>query len=86
MTPTDNPNWRESANCATTDPELFFPRKSGSAHTARTICAMCTVPEECLTDALLDSVQQGIRAGMTGSQRRRMMQTAGIATAAKGAA
>ena len=75
MTTTTNPNWRESANCATTDPELFFPRRGGTgANAARSICSMCKVQTECLTDALLESVQQGVRAGMSPRERLRMMR------------
>ena len=73
-TTTTNPNWRESANCATTDPELFFPHKGGSGQAARTICSMCPVQTECLTAALLEDNQQGIRAGTSARERRRMMQ------------
>ena len=83
---TDTPDWRAYANCATTDPELFFPRKGGSAQAARLTCSMCPVRDECLTDALLDSEQQGVRAGMTERERRRMMQTVASETAMKGAA
>ena len=85
MTTTDTPGWRSFANCATTDPESFFPRKGGSAQAARLTCAMCPVQNECLADALSDGEQQGIRAGLTERERRRMMQNADELTA-KGAA
>ena len=86
MTTSEISDWQEYANCATTDPELFFPRKGGSAQAARLICSMCKVPDECLTDALLDGDQHGIRAGMTERERRRMMQTVDSETDTKGAA
>ena len=80
------PDWRAYANCATTDPELFFPHKGGSAQAARLTCSMCPVQTECLTDALLDGEQQGIRAGMTERERRRMMQNVAGEEDMKGAA
>ena len=83
---TDNPDWRAYANCATTDPELFFPRKGGSAQAARLTCSMCPVQDECLTDALLDSEQQGVRAGTTERERRRMMHDVAGEEDMKGAA
>ena len=83
MTTTD---WRGSANCATTDPELFFPLKGNTAHPARLICAMCTVQDECLTDALLDPVQVGVRAGMVPRERMRMMRDVSTDMTMQGAA
>ena len=75
MSTTDDPNWRAYANCASTDHELFFPRKGCSARAAQLTCSMCPVQTECLTDALLDGEQQGVRAGMTERERRQMKQT-----------
>ena len=58
MTPRANPaddlqtTWRDSANCATTDPELFFPEVGQSKGNAvcRSICSACDVQTECLAD------------------------------------
>ena len=80
------PDWRAYANCATTDPELFFPHKGGSGQAARTICGQCAVQTECLTAALLEDNQQGIRAGMTERERRRIMQNVAGEEDMKGAA
>ena len=44
--------WRLSANCATTDPELFFPEVGQSKGNAicRSICSACDVQPQCLAD------------------------------------
>jgi WhiB family redox-sensing transcriptional regulator len=42
--------WMKQAVCAETDPELFFPEKSGDRGLeARRICSACPVRAECLT-------------------------------------
>jgi DNA-binding CsgD family transcriptional regulator len=67
----DDESWRESALCAQTDPDLFFPEKGGSAVAPKKICAACTVREACLQDALdTDDVWDGIRGGMSPTERR----------------
>lgn len=66
-----DPQWYESANCATTDPEIMFPGKEGgSVMLARKICSMCVVREDCLTDALMASQQIGFAGGMSAKERK----------------
>ncbi|MDQ1708663.1 MAG: WhiB family transcriptional regulator, redox-sensing transcriptional regulator, partial [Frankiaceae bacterium] len=36
-------SWQESALCAQTDPEAFFPEKGGSTREAKRICVGCDV-------------------------------------------
>ena len=74
MTTTNNSDWRMQALCAEVGGDVWFPRKGASVTAACLICSRCAVQTECLTDALLDGEQQGIRAGMTERERRRMMQ------------
>ena len=84
---TDNPDWRSEALCAEVAGDIiWFPPKGASVTAARTICGQCAVQTECLTDALQETRQHGVRAGMTERERRQMKQAAGIRTAAKGAA
>lgn len=69
------PDWRDSALCAQTDPELFFPDKGGNADPARDICRRCPVREECLDYAMtveLNSVRYGVYGGHTGRERARL--------------
>lgn len=67
--------WKEQAACADTDPELFFPvGTTGPAieqiETAKQICRLCTVREECLEYALAMNEQHGIWGGLTEDERR----------------
>ena len=42
------PDWRDRALSAQTDPEAFFPEKGGSTREAKRICSGCEVRAECL--------------------------------------
>jgi WhiB family redox-sensing transcriptional regulator len=71
-----NQEWRDSALCAQTDPEIFFPDKGDSCQTAKLICGRCPVREECLQDALtnLTAMQDlfGVRGGTSPRERGRI--------------
>lgn len=71
-----NQEWRDSALCAQTDPELFFPDKGESSLTAKRICGQCPVREECLQDAItnLTALQDlfGVRGGTSPKVRGRI--------------
>lgn len=66
-------DWRESAACRETDPELFFPTIRAGARAAgddpyaeaRAICAGCPIREACLDDAMTAETRSG-RHGMYG--------------------
>lgn len=65
-----------NANCATADPELFFPEGPRSAVTnstayAKAICVTCPVKLACLQEALANDYD-GIWGGTTTSERRSM--------------
>lgn len=67
--------WRDSALCAQTDPELFFPtiaRQSG--FDAKKVCAACPVQVECLEFALGNDVDFGIFGGLTPRERWALRQ------------
>jgi WhiB family redox-sensing transcriptional regulator len=69
--PTDQPQWRQDALCAQTDPEIFFPEIGANAIVARRICAECPVCSDCLSDALEQrDIAFGVRGGLTPTQRR----------------
>lgn len=57
----------EEANCATTDPNLFFPEygDSKAINKAIKICALCTINVECLQFALDNKEEVGIWGGAT---------------------
>lgn len=65
--------WWDSANCATTNPEVMFPYKGRSAELARKICSECTVIQECLADALTAPEQYGFAGGLTAKARRKIL-------------
>jgi len=55
------------ANCATTDPNLFFPEYGDSkvSKKALKICALCTISTECLEYAVTNKEEDGIWGGAT---------------------
>ena len=67
----DDSTWRDSALCAQTDPEEFFPDKGGGTRQAKHVCAACTVRTECLEYALAHDERFGIWGGMSERERRR---------------
>jgi WhiB family redox-sensing transcriptional regulator len=64
--------WRESALCAQTDPEVFFPSVGGGGGAARRICRRCPVQTECLEVALARPAEGdvGIWGGTSARERR----------------
>lgn len=69
--------WQQSALCAQTDPEAFFPEKGGSTREAKSVCTSCEVRSECLEYALLNDERFGIWGGLSERERRRLRRTAG---------
>jgi len=69
--------WQESALCAQTDPEVFFPEKGGSTREAKRVCAKCDVRGECLEYAVLHDERFGIWGGMSERDRRRLRRRVG---------
>lgn len=66
--------WMDAALCTETNPDLFFPDKSGNPNPAKRVCAACPVRVECLTYALETSQQRGIWGGLTITERRRLQK------------
>ena len=70
--------WMEKASCAGLDPEIFFRVGGHGAASmdiidkARAICSWCHVKAECLEYALADTSIEGVWAGTTTRERRRM--------------
>lgn len=68
-------DWREEAACKDLDPELFFP-STGAGEVAelvalaKSVCANCTVRDECLRFAVRSKQEFGIWGGMTEEERR----------------
>ena len=68
-------DWRGAANCATADPELFFP-ESSDTRAAKKVCAECAVTAECLAYALLHGYYKGVWGGLSGKERRALRRAA----------
>lgn len=69
-------SWWDDALCAQTDPEAFNPKKGGSSRTAKRICGMCDVREQCLQYALDNNMRGGIWGGMTDRERQAIRRDA----------
>lgn len=67
----------ETAVCAQTDPELWFPEKGGSAREARRLCRSCPFLAACRSWALTNPIEaaHGIWGGLTARQRARILAT-----------
>ena len=73
---TESANWRDDANCLTSDPALFFPEgaKNTMAYSeqviaAKRVCAGCKVAKQCLQYALEYNQNDGIWGGLTEDER-----------------
>ena len=71
----DAHDWRHSALCRDTSPEMFFPvGTTGPAvdqiAAAKRICEECPVTTECLEFAVLTGQESGIWGGATEDERR----------------
>jgi WhiB family redox-sensing transcriptional regulator len=66
------PCWQRQASCRGTDTDLWFP-VSGTSQAAKAVCEACPVRRLCLEYVVASSrVLQGIWAGTTEQERRRM--------------
>jgi WhiB family redox-sensing transcriptional regulator len=73
------PDWRDAALCAQTDPESFFPEKGGSVREPKRVCRACGVRAECLEYALETGQQFGIWGGLSERERRRLKRASAAA-------
>ena len=69
-------SWQDSALCAQTDPEAFFPEKGGSTREAKKVCLTCEVRTECLESALMNDERFGIWGGLSERERRKLKKRA----------
>jgi len=63
----------EDANCASTDPDLFFADTYKDIERVYDVCVMCPIIEECLTYAVANEPEFGIWAA-TSPRKRRLMR------------
>jgi WhiB family redox-sensing transcriptional regulator len=67
--------WRDSALCRDTDPDLFFPvgttgQALVSIEHAKRVCSQCSVTQACLDFALDTNQDSGIWGGLSEEERR----------------
>lgn len=65
--------WELEASCSTSDPDSWFPEKSGThpQREVRRICGSCPVIRQCARKAIANDEQFGYWAGVNASGRRR---------------
>jgi len=68
---TDPIDWRDRANCATTDGDQFFAGNELSIRT-RLICNACPVRIQCAEFAIAHEPEWGFWGGLTPKQRRQI--------------
>ncbi len=72
--------FENEANCASVDPEIFFPKSRGGYDfmpALKTICGSCYAKDECLDYAIRHSVM-GYWGNTTAQQRRAIRRKLGI--------
>jgi WhiB family transcriptional regulator, redox-sensing transcriptional regulator len=70
------PEWMSAANCASTDPELFYPERGGSTREAKAICRSCPVVADCLSYAMEHQERFGVWGALSERERRRLGRSA----------
>ena len=68
--------WREFADCAQVDPEIWFPESPSSSERAfaRLTCESCPVRVECLTESLTSGSAFGMWGGFSESEREHLFR------------
>lgn len=70
--PPTNRAWLDSALCAQSDSEVFFPKKGGRSAAAKRICDRCPSKTPCLAYALEKDERFGIWGGLSRQERERL--------------
>lgn len=65
-------DWQDDALCAQVALDIFFPERGGSTRQAKSICAECTVSEQCLSYALELDERFGVWGGLSERERRKL--------------
>ncbi|CAL9588739.1 Transcriptional regulator WhiB [Streptomyces sp. enrichment culture] len=65
-------SWQESALCAQTGPELFFPEPGSSTREAKFLCGLCDIREACLEYALTHDERFGVWGGLSEQERHEL--------------
>ena len=63
--------WKERAACVGVDPDLFFDESR--TRDAIAVCLSCQVRKECFADVWNNDPPEGVWAGLTVAERRRVV-------------
>ncbi|MFD3955527.1 MULTISPECIES: WhiB family transcriptional regulator [Streptomyces] len=72
MVTEDALDWQESALCAQTGPEFFFPAPGSSTREAKQLCGACEGRVACLEYALANDERFGVWGGLSEKERERL--------------
>ena len=67
-------SWRFRGACRGHDPEIFYPASEEEAGPAKDVYGSCTVRQQCLEFALTNREREGVWAGATEKERRRILR------------
>ena len=72
--------WQYEGVCRTVDPETFFspdaergPRRTARETSAKALCAVCPVVEECLQHSLAVKEPYGVWGGLNANEREALL-------------
>lgn len=70
--------WMQGAHCLDSDPELFYPDKTGreNGRAAKRICQGCPARTDCLRHAIENRETYGIWGGLSPRERRALAKVA----------
>ncbi|MEU3183289.1 WhiB family transcriptional regulator [Streptomyces sp. NPDC006923] len=78
---TDRPkhelSWQESALCAQTGADFFFPAPGSSTREAKQVCGACEGRVACLQYALTHDERFGVWGGLSEKERQRLRRNGG---------
>ncbi|MFJ2116112.1 MULTISPECIES: WhiB family transcriptional regulator [unclassified Streptomyces] len=69
-------SWQESALCAQTGPEFFFPAPGSSTREAKRLCGACEGRVACLQYALAHDERFGVWGGLSERERQKLRRSA----------
>ncbi|MCH0541696.1 WhiB family transcriptional regulator [Streptomyces sp. MUM 203J] len=67
--------WQETALCAQTGPDLFFPEPGSSTREAKFLCGRCPSRGACLEYALTHDERFGVWGGLSEQERRALRRS-----------
>lgn len=65
-------SWQETALCAQTGPDFFFPAPGSSTREAKQLCGVCPGRAACLDYAMRNDERFGVWGGLSEKERLRL--------------